>query len=319
MSDDPTKVPVDVVQRLRQRYAKPENVVLMPSAAPCRELDAAAGEALCEGARHLAAESLDTPTGPTVQRTVLRRCPAVVRAERSRAARERVQPELVRLRSMLEQRGLRADFDRDPRPVSEILRAALDPRRPVTGLQELLQLVDHYRTRRPDRNLLLTAEDARDAAQEQNKGTGKTHAQLVLHFAWLELGVNSVFVTSSQLRSLAKRRLSGTGDEMSAAERDFERLKRADVVVWSDVGDSKESSRGMETTVQDLAEEGPCLVLSMNHSRRTLALCPDVGERAVDRFWGDYRGNAALEIELSGPSQRTHSLRAPLRAEGAGR
>lgn len=311
MSEPGMLIEGDVIARLKAKYGTAEDGrgALVPLPARCAELEG--GENLCEGGRHMKVEPMDTPTGPAERRLTMRRCPAAVRAEQ----RERLQPEIERLRPLLDRCGYSRITPEDRRPVSKILREAFESDRPVAGLDTLARVIDRYMARRPDRNLLLTAQPG-----QNNKGTGKTHAQLILYFAWLEQGVNVIFATSSRFRSLAKRRITGTEEQMFAAEQEVELIKRADVIVWSDIGDSRESSKGMETLVQDIAEEARgCFCLSMNHDRNSLADCPEIGHRAVDRFWGDYRGNAAIEIPLAGPSQRAHSLsRRDPRARAAG-
>lgn len=305
MSEEPTKADaLDPVIGFLSRYKDAASAAsLAIPGGRCPELDQARGEQFCEGGRHHKVEQVEGGAKPYERRTAGRRCPALVRAEQ----RERLQPEVERLRPLLDRFGFARITPHDRRPVSKILRQGFDPHRAIDGLSDLVRLVDRYMVRRPDRNLLLTALPG----GRGNKGVGKTHVQVLLHFAWLELGVNSVFTTSARLRSLAKRRLSGTEEQMAGAEREVQTLMRADVIVWSDIGDGDplDPAKGLLTLTQDIAEEsGAVFVLSMNHTKASLMKHPDVMERAVDRFWGDYRGNSAIEIELGGPSQRAHSL-----------
>ncbi len=228
-----------------------------------------------------------------------RRCPAVVRSE----ARARVAIEAKRLEGILERCGYVAGPD-DQRNIGDVLFAGLTDR-PIDGLPALKGWLRRYRDTDLDRSLFFVG----------STGTGKTTAQLCLHFWQLQRGVNSQFVSSSLIRRLAKQRLSADPEASGEAEAYVAKLSAAKVLVWSDIGDKAATDPNFACTVQDILEQlAGCLVGSSNLGRVGLRDDPNIGDRATSRMFGNVKGVPIEVINLKGPDQREHRPAPPLRA-----
>lgn len=261
----------------------------------CLEMEA--GEIECLGGWH-EGERL----GPGIaggerrmMRYCIRRCPAVVRQE----ARERIQNEREALRGELERSGYRQLTRRDHRRISRVLREVLDGSRPVGGLPGLLTILDRYMVHPIDRNIILHGP----------VGTGKTTAQLCLHFACLERGIGSRYVTSTDLRRIAVNRQSANEDLQTDADRELAKLRAAQVLVWSDIGSERAKARNLAETLQDLFDglRGVC-VGSTNRSKEQIAADEDnYGPRIASRLFADRDDKAVVVIHLEGSDQRRHA------------
>ncbi len=220
-----------------------------------------------------------------------RQCPIAWRA----AARRRIPAEAERLKGLLAKCGYTRLGPTDQREIHRVLRAALDIGRPVENLPRAVRMVDHFRDKPLDRSIILEGE----------RGLAKTHLQQIVHFSLLAQGVSSRFVQSHEIRSLAARRQSANEDTATDADNELRMLQRAEVLIWSDLDDSRDRVRNMADTTQDLLElfDG-ALMVSTNSDREALEKSDNVGPRAADRIFADRCGKAAVVIKLKGQSQR---------------
>ena len=231
----------------------------------------------------------------------VRHCPLVTRA----AQRRRIPTEAKALAELLAKCGYRRLNPEDRRDVSGVLLEALEERSEVARIAELLRAVRYYRSHPLDRTLIF----------DGPRGLGKTHAQLVIHFGQLQLGVRSRYLTSSALASIAKRRQSADPETSAEAEQELRLLQAAEVLVWSDVADRNDHAANMAATTQDMLEHfRGTICASSNCSQEDLTEHPNVGSRATSRLFADHQGREAFCIALDGPDQRTRARRRHLRS-----
>ncbi len=272
----------------------------------CGEMEP--GEVECVGGWH-EGERLGPGVIGEERRTLrhcIRRCPAVVRQE----IRERVSAERAALQGELERSGYKMLTATDHRPISRVLREVLSEARPVTGLPALLQMLDHYLSKPLDRNIILHGP----------VGTGKTTAQLCLHFSCLERGIASRYVTSTDLRRIAVNRQSANDDLQVTADRELAKLRAAQVLIWSDIGSERAKARNLAETLQDLFDglRGVCIG-STNRTKEQIAADEEnYGPRIASRLFADRDDKRAVVIHLEGEDQRRHAADRRQRARAAG-
>jgi len=283
----------DVLGGLLQRLKI--NPELLPDPSRCPELQGRETE--CSGGSHSYTERY---AGRQLTYHV-RRCPALIRVEQ----RRRIPAEAKKLEALLDKCGYRPLNAHDKRDISAVLLAALEDRAEVARVGELLRAVGYYRCHQLDRSVIF----------DGPRGIGKTHAQLVIHFGQLQLGMRSRYLTSSNLASIAKRRQSADPEAAAEAEQELRLLQAAEVLVWSDVADRNDHAANMAATVQDMLEHFRGVICaSTNCSQEALTVHPNVGARATSRLFADHMGRSAIRIALDGPDQRTRASRRHLRA-----
>lgn len=269
------------------------------------------GEAECVDGWHMAERPGPGIVGeePRAVKQCLRRCPHVVRQE----IKERVRAEREALRGELERCGYKQLTATDHRPVSRVLREVLDEARTVNGLPALLAMLDTFMVKPIDRNVILRGP----------VGTGKTTAQLCLHFACLERGIGSRYVTSTDLRRIAVNRQSANDDLQVTADRELAKLKAAQVLAWSDIGSERGKARNLAETLQDLFDglRGVCVGSTNRTSEQIAADEDNYGPRIASRLFADRDDRRAVVIHLEGSDQRRHAAdrkQRDVRARAAG-
>ncbi len=230
----------------------------------------------------------------------VRYCPHKTRKE----TRQRISAEERSLEGLLAKCGY--DPKRFPeqrsQSISECLYKAIDPRRPIRNLGKLLTVTLAISKENPPQ---------RNVAFLGPPGLAKTSAQLMIHFARLESGIRSQFVTSVMLRDLFQRMSSGIPEMREEAKRQFHPLLSAESIIWSDVGDTETSSKRefAQSLLELLEKSNAAWVISSNLSINALKQHPDIGERVLSRLLADRYGNPAEVIGLEGPDQRTRNSR----------
>lgn len=279
----------DTISGLLKRLGLPLHLAAHEQIVRCHDVNVM--EEYCAGGWHMA--DRDMGAGRR-QQVCVRRCPAALRQD----SKDRVASDLRALDGELQRCGFRTLTPSDRRPVSKVLRGILDGSRQVEGLSALLATVDRYLSKPIDRNIILHG----------GPGTGKTTAQLCLHFAALENGQCSRYVTSGDLRKIAIGRGSAVEDLRVEADQQLNRLKSAQVLVWTDIGSEKSLVRNFTETLQDLFDGMRGVVVgSTNRTSEQLAEDEsNYGPRISSRLFGDHNGNDCVLIKLEGSDQRQY-------------
>ena len=230
------------------------------------------------------------------------RCPV----EEKKEVQKRIPDEKKRLAGLLAKSGYYPAHDH--LSVSQVLLSQIDLQRSVFGQRELVETVKENMEKKPSRNIYFSG----------SHGLAKTTAQLILHFSWLEAGFRSRFIDSIFLRDLFRTISRATDEDMIKKEQQqLNHLIHAQVILWSDVGDTNSSYQTIfaESLYSLLEKSKAVWVLSSNLDIRELQKHPDIGERAVSRMVSDRNGFPAQIVALKGGDQRFHGLRKKKTAE----
>lgn len=277
--------------------AKQQGAVVKGDVAPARRCPALKhDESRCEGSVHL--------TGDANGRRACRPCPLV-----------RMRSQAEALAELLAKCG--ANSAR-PELLSRQLLASIQPDRQVEGLARLIEWTAEAIEHAPPAGHTIIAGPC---------GLAKSHAELAVHFACLERGVDSRWVDSNAVRELCMQLDSFDAEDRARAQGAVKCLQRARVICFNDLADY-ESGKGerYRLLLGTLLEQGGAAwIVSTNHPVKAakeegkplamdLLRHPDIGERLVSRLTADRGGVPAVVINLRGQDQRRHQARLAHRA-----
>lgn len=230
----------------------------------------------CDRQRHYRVNAGALYAGP--------RCPAIRRAE----IRARVETERQRLRGELETLfpygG--ASFD------------GYNPER-HQGAREALQAMREFSAARPPRwNVLLIS----------SAGLGKTRLMLASHFALLEAGVASQYVTTPELRKLFRQADNFDSEVAQEARGKLDRYVYAEAVHFDDAGHIENDQRARGQFVEGLKDlldrSRAAWAVASNRSSSEMETHPDLSGTVVSRFQ-----LGAKVVRMSGVDFRTESAK----------
>lgn len=228
---------------------------------------------VCDGMVH----TVRMPDFPRAE--VVRRCPAIVAGEvRARFANER-----QRLAGAIErlQRFGGEGFD------------GYDPNRHPSSAEALFAMRQFSCERPPSRNVFMLGP----------AGLGKTRLLLASHFALLEAGTNSHYVTSPELRSLF--RLAGSFDENARREAEGKicSLRQSQAIHADDLGDVEGDERFRGAFAEGfkglLDGTRAAWAFSSNCTYAEAAKHPDLGDKILSRMF-----EGAIVIRMGGSDRR---------------
>ncbi len=223
----------------------------------------------------------------------------------------------------------------DPSALAPRLRAELKPERQpgnsvkvyrvidgATSIESItlgaaLSLLDDLVLLLPDRNVFLFGK----------KGTGKTHVQLWLTFAALEQGVSAVWLDDMTLQKICSDRRSFEEKERLSGEQQWQKLMRAKLLVYNDLGADDHPPQQdrpgrplLAEPLRQLAEMGSgrfCCSSNLKLAAKADEPPPalgvpvasldrhrDVGGRVVSRLISNHLGVPALILKFEGRDQR---------------
>ncbi len=277
-------------------------------AATCPALRA--DEAECSGGVHIlrdgtewAAPFRDAKTGEDVRisfdkRPASRRCPMRFYHD-----------ERKRLSAQLAACGIPAERDMSAGDISSVLLRAIDQHRNVIGLKPALRSTKEV--------LLAGWPGSGHVAIVGTVGTAKTHLLLALYFAALQAGVSSWWLTSDDLRRVAKDRDSFDDETQDRAATALRGWQQRRLLVIDDIGDRLSEQRARDpgssrvsALLLDLMNGATArLIWSSNLDEPKLAVHPDIGPRATSRLFADHKETACRVLTLGGEDQRQHAMR----------
>jgi len=217
--------------------------------------------------------------------------------------------ERKRLAAQLGACGIPASRDMSMGGISTTLLRSIDQHRNVVGLKPAL---------RATKDVLTDGwPGTGHVAIVGTVGTAKTHLLLALYFAALEAGTSSWWLTSDDLRRVAKDRDSFDSETQDRAETALRGWQQRKLLVIDDIGDRLSdprahdpgSSRVSALLLDLLNGSGVRLLWSSNLDEPKLAAHPDVGPRATSRLFADHKEKACRILNLGGEDQRQHAMR----------
>lgn len=214
-----------------------------------------------------------------------------------------------RLSAQLSACGIPASQDMSAGGISQALLRGIDQHRAVIGLRDALQ----------------ATKQIRDAGWPScghfaiigTVGTAKTHLLLALYFSALEAGISSWWLTSGDLRQVAKDQASYDDADQDKARTRLSSWQHRKLLVIDDLGDRLSDQRSQDpgtsqvsALLLDLLNGTTARIFwSSNLAEAGLRKHPDIGPRAVSRLFADHSGTACRVVALGGEDQRLHGLR----------
>lgn len=194
---------------------------------------------------------------------VVERCPLLVAEERM----ERKAKELERLKGTLTQLVKRGGSGFD----------GYDGNR-HDGAKQALEAMRRFSSGSPTGNVILSG----------STGLGKTRLLLASHFALLERGVVSQYVTSPELRQVFRNVQSFNADDKHLSQVVIDRLIRAEVIHADDLGDIEDDQRKRGEFAEGLKgildRSQAAWAVALNMSAREAENHPDLGGKIVSRL-----------------------------------
>lgn len=267
---------------------------------------------------------------PPPAETPARRCPALREDEElceggahplrgvSKTSREcplkRYRSERRRLAGQLAHCGYGEREDELEKPIGPALWKSIQPSR-QDGVAKASDL----------RAALLAAKAYRDRgwnapghlALVGDTGTVKSHLLFSMYFAALWDGVKALYLTTADLRTVAKDLESHTQRTSDDATARIATWCRYSVLVFDDIGDRLTDQRSRDggstkaaaVLLDVLNGHAGKHMLASNFDVDALREHPDVGHRQASRLFADHKSVACTLITLFGEDQRQHALR----------